>query len=277
MSEERPKDVPACRYTMGYDEAFRQFLERRNAAACAGHLLPHLEPGTDLLDLGCGPGSISRGLARAVAPGRMQGVDMEESQIDIARAAAEADGLENARFLAGDVLDLPFGADSFDVVHCHALFMHVPDTRALLGEIRRVLRPGGLLSVRDLVGSASFLETGHGDLDGMMNAFIDLIEANRGHGEMGRKLKRHLMAAGLVDVRMSFGVETYDTVEDIRFFANFVRDWFFNPRTTADMIRHELATEEDIRNWRGIVARFLEEPGDSVFNLTWGAALGRNP
>ena len=60
-------------YTMGYGPEFQKLLERRNAADCAAHLLPHLKAGMRLLDLGCGPGTISVGLAEAVAPGVFAG------------------------------------------------------------------------------------------------------------------------------------------------------------------------------------------------------------
>ena len=75
-------------YTMGYSEEFRQMLNWRSAQSHAGYLLPHLASGQKLLDFGCGPGTITVGLARAVEPGEVHGIDMEESQIALARAAA---------------------------------------------------------------------------------------------------------------------------------------------------------------------------------------------
>ena len=59
-------------YAMGYSNIFMELLERRSAPQNAAHLLPHLLPGMTLLDLGCGPGSITTGLAKAVHPGRTQ-------------------------------------------------------------------------------------------------------------------------------------------------------------------------------------------------------------
>ena len=106
-------------YTMGYSEEFRQMLNRRSAESHAVHLMPLLEPGMRVLDFGCGPGTISVGLARAVDPGEVHGIDIEESQINLARAAAEAGGHRNATFHVGDVTDLPFDDHSFDVAHCH--------------------------------------------------------------------------------------------------------------------------------------------------------------
>ena len=134
--------TPETGYTMGYNEEFRQLLDRRSAATHAAHLLPHLQPGMRVLDLGCGPGTISVGLAEAVAPGELLGIDLEESQVAMARGAAEAGGHGNATFHVGDATDLPFEDDEFDAVHCHAVLMHIPDTGAALAEVRRVLKPG---------------------------------------------------------------------------------------------------------------------------------------
>ena len=85
-------------YTMGYSEEFRQLLNRRSAETHAAHLLPHLKPGLRILDLGCGPGTISVGLAKAVEPGEMHGIDMEEARIGLARSAAAAGGHHNTTF-----------------------------------------------------------------------------------------------------------------------------------------------------------------------------------
>ena len=147
-------------YTMGYSEEFLQLLHRRSAKTHAAHLLPHLKPGLRVLDFGCGPGTISVGLATAVAPGELHGIDMEESQINMARAAAKAGGHGNATFHVGDVTDLPFDDNSFDVAHCHAVLMHVPDTEATLAEVKRVLKPGGIISSREFILGSSFLEPG---------------------------------------------------------------------------------------------------------------------
>ena len=94
-------------YTMGYDENFQQLLRRRSAGSHAAYLLPHLKPGHRVLDFGCGPGTISVGLAKAIEPGELHGIDMEESQINVARAAAQAGGHANATFHVGDVTAFP--------------------------------------------------------------------------------------------------------------------------------------------------------------------------
>ena len=111
----------ATDYTLGYGETIVERWKRHTVDSHAAHLIPHLKPGLRVLDFGCGPGTISAGLARAVDPGELHGIDMEASQIDIARSIAEAGGHDNATFHVGDVTDLPFEDSSFDMAHGHAI------------------------------------------------------------------------------------------------------------------------------------------------------------
>ncbi len=168
-------------YTMGYSDEFRQLLDRRSAHTHAAHLLPHLESGQRVLDFGCGPGKISVGLARAVEPGELHGIAVEESQIELASAAAKAGGHDNATFHIGDATALPFDDGYFDIAHCHAVLMHVPDTQAALAEVMRVLKPGGIISAREFIVASSFLEPGADETQPAWNTFANLLSANGGH------------------------------------------------------------------------------------------------
>jgi hypothetical protein len=102
------KDV-SNQYLMGYNNEIVQMFGRRSAVTHAAYLFPHLRTGISILDIGCGPGSISVGLAKAVKHGKLQGLDIEESQVKEARSAATAEGLENAFFDVGDVTQTSLG------------------------------------------------------------------------------------------------------------------------------------------------------------------------
>ena len=135
------------RYTHGYHEVILEFYRRRTAEVCAAFLLPRLEPGAAVLDMGCGPGTITVGLARRVRT--VVGVDTSAEVVESARRRAREEGVDNASFELGSAYDLPFDDDSFDVVYAHQLMQHLSDPVRALREARRVLRPGGLVAVRD--------------------------------------------------------------------------------------------------------------------------------
>lgn len=263
-------------YTMGYGEEFRQVLERRSAPTHASHLLPRLRPGMRVLDFGCGPGTISLGLADAVAPGELHGIDVEESQIEMAVAAARAGGHENASFRAGDVTDLPFEDDSFDAAHCNAVLMHVPDTGAALAEVMRVLKPGGLLSAQDLITDSSFLEPTFGNLDGAWTTFAKLLAGNGGHPQMGKEAKAVLQKAGFADVEAHAFFELFHTEADRMFFHGFITQWFFSPEVVAAASKHGLATQQELDGWSSSLEKWKNHSaGCAAF--AWGGALGRKP
>ena len=258
---------------MGYSDEFQKMLDRRNAETNAAHLLPHLTSGLRVLDLGCGPGTISIGLAKTVEPGELHGIDIEESQIEMARAAASAGGHSNAVFQTGDVTDLPYGDDSFDVAHCHALLMHVPDTRAVLAEVKRVLKPGGLISAREMIGASSFSEPALGGLGDTWATFQSLLEANGAHPQMGKELKGMFLEAGFSDIHASASFETYSTVEDVTFFYTFAGGWFFSPDTVEAATKHGLATREQFEDWRRMMDEWKDAPG-AFAAVAWGEATG---
>src|SRR5688500_17814452 len=103
-------------YTHGHAEPVLQAHRWRTAENSAAYLLPSLRPGLDLLDVGCGPGTITVDLATRVAPGRVVGLDASTDPLDEARATATRAGVD-VTFEVGDVHALAAADDSFDVVH----------------------------------------------------------------------------------------------------------------------------------------------------------------
>lgn len=136
-------------YSQRSNPGFEAQLALRTAANEGAFFLPYLRPAMRVLDLGCGPGSITLGLAEKVAPGEVIGVDLQPSQVAQAQALSAARGVMNVRFEVADVYRLPFPDGSFDAVFAHVVLMHLREPVRALAEMRRVLRPGGIVGVRD--------------------------------------------------------------------------------------------------------------------------------
>ena len=248
-------------YTMGYSEEFLQALLRYTAKTHAAHLLPHLKPGLRILDFGCGPGTISIGLAEAVAPGEFHGVDMEASQIDLAKLFAARDGRDNMTWHVADVLDLPFEDDCFDVAHCCNVLMHVPDTQAVLREVKRVLKPGGLIASREMISESCFTHPDLGVIRRAWDMFEDLLAADEGHPQMGKDMKTHFVEAGFTNIRVGASFDSYSTPEDVAFIYGFAQQWFLSPEITEAAIKYGAATPEVCEQIGVAYAEWKDHPG----------------
>ena len=261
---------------MGFSEEFLDSLRRFTASNHAAYLLPLLRPGLRVLDFGCGPGTISVGLAEAVAPGMLHGVDMEESQIKMARAVAHARSRDNAVFDVADVTDLPFEDAYFDVAHGHNVLMHVPDTHAVLNEVKRVLKPGGILGCREMICGSSFTHPDFGILKNSWGMFEDLLEADDGHAQMGKDIKTHLLDTGFANIRWTASFDIYNTPEDVNFIHRFTNRWFLSSEITEAAIKYGAATEKLVDDIRIAYDKWKGHPG-AVVGVAFGEAVANKP
>ncbi|GAA4858192.1 methyltransferase domain-containing protein [Saccharopolyspora cebuensis] len=227
-------------YTHGHHESVLRSHRWRTAENSAAHLLPHLRPGLDVLDVGCGPGTITADLARLVAPGRVLGVD--NAPEPVARARAEHPGAE---FAVADVYALPHPDDSFDVVHAHQVLQHLTDPVAALREMRRVCRPGGVVAVRDADYGGMRWWPEHPGLDRWLELYRQVARGNRAFPDAGRMLKPWARAAGFAEVRCSASTWCFADDEE--------RAWWGG--LWADRVRRSALAEQ-------AVARGLSDPAE---------------
>jgi 2-polyprenyl-3-methyl-5-hydroxy-6-metoxy-1,4-benzoquinol methylase len=185
-------------YTHGHHESVLRSHTWRTAENSAAYLLPHLSPGMSLLDVGCGPGTITADLATLVAPGRVVAVDAAAGILEQAAAHAQERGLgpDRIEFAVADVHALEFPDDSFDVVHAHQVLQHVGDPVQALREMRRVCKPGGVVAARDGDYGAFFWYPDLLVLTEWQDTYITVARANGGEPNAGRHLLAWAHAAG---------------------------------------------------------------------------------
>ena len=217
MSSEQLSDGPVetARYTHGHSAAVLSAHSRRGAADSAAYLLAHLRAGMDLLDVGCGPASITADLAERVAPGRVVALDAAAGALEAARKTLRERGLsEQVELTSGDVMALPFEDASFDVVHAHQVLQHLADPVGALAEMRRVTRPGGIVAVRDAVYSAMTWFPEPAGMEQWRSVYMATARANGGEPDAGSRLLSWARAAGFADASASASTWCYATPAD---------------------------------------------------------------
>ena len=204
-----------ARYTHGHSAAVLSAHSRRGAADSAAYLLAHLRAGMDLLDVGCGPASITADLAERVAPGRVVGLDAAAGALEAARATLSERGLsEQVELTCGDIMALPFEDASFDVVHAHQVLQHLADPVGALAEMRRVTRPGGIVAVRDAVYSAMTWFPEPAGMEQWRSVYMSTARANGGEPDAGSRLLSWAREAGFTDASASASTWCYATPAD---------------------------------------------------------------
>ncbi|KIF02021.1 ubiquinone biosynthesis methyltransferase UbiE [Streptomyces sp. RSD-27] len=217
-------------YTHGHHESVLRSHRWRTAANSAAYLVGELRPGMRVLDVGCGPGTITADLAELVAPGgRVTAVDAAPDVLAAAGAYAAERGLAGAvEFAVADVHALEFSDDTFDVVHAHQVLQHVGDPVRALREMRRVCRPGGTVAVRDADYAAMTWYPATPGLDAWLDLYRRVARANGGEPDAGRRLLSWARAAGFTQVRPSATAWCYATAEEVAWWSALWAD-----RTTA--------------------------------------------
>ncbi|WP_406467443.1 methyltransferase domain-containing protein [Streptomyces hirsutus] len=201
-------------YTHGHHESVLRSHTWRTAANSAAYLLGVLRPDMRILDIGCGPGTITADLASLVPDGHVTGLDRAPGVLEQARATAAGRGLANTSFTVGDVHALDFPDDTFCVVHAHQVLQHVGDPVRALREMGRVTRPGGYIAVRDADYAAMTWYPSSRGMDDWLELYRRVARANGGEPDAGRQLKSWALAAGLTDVTAGSGTWTFSTEEE---------------------------------------------------------------
>ncbi|KAL5045908.1 hypothetical protein BDW71DRAFT_72598 [Aspergillus fruticulosus] len=245
----------------------------RTAQNSAPHLLPHLQPGLKILDIGCGPGSITVDLARLVAPsGHVTGIEYVSDPLDSARALAASKEITNVSFQVGDIHALEFDDDTFDVVHVHQVLQHIRDPVQAFREMRRVVKQGGIVSVRES-DAMSWYPPNQGiqdwlDLTGRM------ARAKGGNPHPGRRIHVWAVEAGFERGRIerSAGTWCFSAPAEREYWGESMARRMESSGFSDGAVREGFASQEELRGiargWREWVAH-----EDGWFGLLHGQVL----
>jgi ubiquinone/menaquinone biosynthesis C-methylase UbiE len=204
--------APLETYTHGHHDSVLRSHRTRNVENSAAYLKPYLRPGLSVLDVGCGPATLTLDLAQHVTGGQVVAIDRAESVLDEARKTLA--GREPAVTVsAGDVYALAMPDASFDIVHAHQVLQHLTDPVRALREMRRVCAPDGVVAARDSdYGTFRWFPEDE-RIAAWLRLYIRVAESNAAFPDAGRRLLQWANDAGFRDVTYSASVWSFTTPE----------------------------------------------------------------
>lgn len=209
------------------DSVQRHLVANRDANTFLPFLLPHLHAGMDVLDAGCGVGSIALDVAAKFAPRRIAGIDFDAGQIEDARRSAAERKLENAEFFTASVYELPFPDASFDIVYSVAVLMFLREPVRALAEMQRVLRPGGVAAVTDDDRGTVVISPDRPELWLAERLYQRAVEHEGGNPRCSRHIRRLMLEAGFARTQgVAHAPQVYGDTEGARWYAKLAVDAF---------------------------------------------------
>ncbi|KAI0693467.1 methyltransferase type 11 [Cytidiella melzeri] len=263
----------AAVYTHGHVDSVLRSHTWRTAENSAAYILPFLKPNMSVLDLGCGPGTITADLAAIVRDGKVTGLDSSPDVVSKARQHAQNRKLTNIDFTTGDAHALPFPDASFDVTHAHQVLQHVSDPIQVLREMRRVTKPGGLVATRetDFGGMIWYPES-----PGMTEwaaTYSRVARANGGEPNSGRRLLAWARQAGFdpSKVKCTSSAWCYATPEERAWWGGLWAERLIKSIFASTAVKNEIATMEEIerlseawKEWAGAEDAWFSVPHGEV-------------
>ena len=258
-------------YTHGHHESVLRSHKWRTAENSAAYLLPRLRAGQRLLDVGCGPGTITLDLASLVAPGDVIGIDASADVVAEARSAAAARA-SDLRFEVGDVYRLAFDDDAFDVVHAHQVLQHLTDPVGALRELRRVLRPGGTLAVRDSDYGAFTWSPPSPVLDRWLALYHEVTRRNGADADAGRSLAAWVRAAGFTEIEAGSSTWTFADPASRAWWGGLWADRVRQSSFATQAVTYGLATVDELEAMATAFGTWAEDE-DGWFVVPHGEVL----
>lgn len=261
-------------YTHGHHESVLRSHSQRTAANSAGYLLNSIVPSMHILDVGCGPGTITADFAALVAQGQVVGIDNTPEVLELARSLATDRGLDNIQFVTGDINALEFPDNTFDIAHANQVLQHVSDPVQALREMRRVVKPGGLVAVReaDFEGMIWYPEIG--GMADWLKLYSKVARSNGGEPNAGRRLHAWARQAGFKpsNIIATASTSCYNTAEERAWWSSLWAERIIKSSFAQHAICGGHATENELLQ----IAKIWEQWGadeDGWFTILQGEII----
>jgi ubiquinone/menaquinone biosynthesis C-methylase UbiE len=263
------------RYAAGYEASMQQYLKLHTVERCAGFFTPLLRSGMSLLDAGCGPGTITVGLARVIAPGRLVALDASEDEVHKTRRALELAGCVSTQVDVGDIRSLPFEDGSFDAVFSHAVLDYLPDPSRAIEEFGRVLKPGGVIGLRSVSGG-DLISPSNELIEESLLLFHRAAAAQGGDFTRGRLLGQLLKDGGFERIFARPSYERAESPEEWEGFCRVVGDAYTSGRVVELALSKGWLDESRLAEITEAWDRLVSDPSNCL-GFSWIEAVAFKP
>ncbi|GAB5356247.1 hypothetical protein AAMO2058_000274400 [Amorphochlora amoebiformis] len=232
-------------YVHGHEKAVLSSHKWRTAQNSAGYLLKFIKPGSKLLDVGCGPGTITCDFAKLVGEsGQVVAIDTSTSVLDEAKAVAESQGVSKSiLFESENVYELPYEDDTFDIVHAHQVLQHLSDPVSALSEMRRVVKPDGYVGARDADFDAMIWYPLSQEMESWLKLYRKVARDKGGEPDAGRRIYGWAKAAGFSTVDPSVGCWCFTSQEEKEWWGYGWADRVSKTALGSHIVKSGLATQ----------------------------------
>lgn len=262
------------RYTHGHHESVLRSHSWRTVENSAEYLVPDLVSGATVLDVGCGPGTITVDIAARVYPAHVVGMDASAEVIAKAIEFAAERDVDNVEFVVGNAYELDYEDETFDIVHAHQVLQHVSNPVGMLRELRRVRTADGVVAARDVDYGACFWYPDSAGLDRWLEVLSAVQRSNEGEPDAGRRLKAWARDAGFAEVISTASIWAFNSEVDREWWGSLWETRILQSALAVDAIDTGLASQDDLidisRAWRD----WINEP-DGWFAMPHGEVLCR--
>lgn len=236
----------------------------------------NIQSGMSILDAGCGSGAVTRRLARKAHPAKVTGVDFDKLFLENARSIADDEKIDNVEYEHGDIDNLTYPDESFDLTYCRLVLMHVKDTVETVKELKRVTKIGGFVALSDQDDDAAILHPYMPNMMGLWRKYGQWAKKMKMDRYIGKKLFLILSQAGLEKIKI-FPIPIYrtqETPEQLKMFLSVPVQLVTESK--EDLLKDGIITEDEFDTGMKEVESFQSHPGAFVMN-TYFLAIGHVP
>lgn len=247
-------------YIHGVERSEQERLESLARMLGGAAFLPPLEPGMQIVEVGCGTGAITREVAAQISPGEVVGVDREEAQIVTAALLASEQRITNLRFRRGEATDLELPEASFDGAYCRFLLEHVHEPVKVVSEMARVVKPQGWVCAFEWQNSSHACYPATPTVWEVWRAVYRLQDEVGGDSSIAPKMYEIFAAAGLGDVQVQGKVWTCtaNQRERLQWYVSSARQII--EQTREELLARNLVTQQTLDTADGEYEELLASP-----------------